>query len=181
MTRPGYVLITFVSVVGVVAASCVKTPVKLLWNVSASTPIGFYDLDPPGDLQVGDVVAVMPPKALAEFLVQRSYIGRDTPLLKHVAALPGQKLCRVGRVITVDGVPFGDALDRDRMGRDLPVWQGCRRIADGDVFLMNPSVHDSFDGRYFGPIPTSSVIGKATPLFTDEDGDGNFVWRAPAR
>ena len=38
---------------------------------------------------------------------------------------------------------------------------------------------DSLDGRYFGPIPASSVIGRALPLWTDEEGDGRFVWRAP--
>ena len=40
-------------------------------------------------------------------------------------------------------------------------------------------VPDSLDGRYFGPIPASSVIGRALPLWTDEDGDGRFVCRAP--
>ena len=35
--------------------------------------------------------------------------------------------------------------------------------------------------RYFGAIPTRTVIGKATPLYTDEAGDGRFVWRAPTR
>jgi len=46
---------------------------------------------------------------------------------------------------------------------------------------MNWDVPDSLDGRYFGPIPTSSVIGRALPLWTDEDGDGRFVWHAPTR
>ena len=76
---------------------------------------------------------------------------------------------------------FGDALDRDRRGRPLPIWQGCRKVADGDIFLMNVSVADSLDGRYFGPIAASTVIGQATPLYTDEDGDGRFVWRAETR
>ena len=62
-----------------------------------------------------------------------------------------------------------------------PVWQGCRVIAEGEVFLMNPDVGDSLDGRYFGPFPASAVIGHAIPLFTDEDGEGRFVWRAPMR
>ena len=181
MTRFGYVMATYFATIGVAIASLVSLPVKLLWNASASTPIGLYELDPPRDLKVGDLVAVMPPKALAEFLVERGYIGRDVPLLKHIAALPGQKVCRIDRTIIVDAARFGDALDRDRLGRELPVWQGCRRIADDDLFLMNPSVLDSLDGRYFGPTPANAVIGKATPLFTDEDGDGNFVWRAPTR
>jgi type IV secretory pathway protease TraF len=83
--------------------------------------------------------------------------------------------------VTVDAVPFGDALDHDRRGRPLPVWQGCRRIANGEIFLMNPSVPDSLDGRYFGPLPARDVIGKATPLYTDEAGDGRFIWRAATR
>lgn len=181
MTRFGYVMVTYFSVMGVAIASFFSLPVKLLWNASASTPIGFYDLDPARNLKVGDLVAVMPEKPLADFIVKRGYIGRGVPLLKHIAALPGQKVCRTGNAVAVDAVPFGDALDHDREGRELPVWQGCRRIADGDLFLMNPSVPDSLDGRYFGPTPARDVIGKATPLYTDEAGDGRFVWRAPTR
>jgi type IV secretory pathway protease TraF len=98
--------------------------------------------------------------------------------LKRVAAVPGQRVCRTGLAITVDGVPMGDALDRDRRGRPLPVWQGCRSVATGDLFLMNPDVRDSLDGRYFGPIPARGVIGRAIPLYTDEAGDGRFIWRA---
>ena len=29
---------------------------------------------------------------------------------------------------------------------------------------MNWEVRDSLDGRYFGPLPASAVIGRATPL-----------------
>ena len=43
---------------------------------------------------------------------------------------------------------------------------------------MNPGVKDSLDGRYFGVLPASSIIGRATPVWTDEAGDGRFVWRA---
>ena len=181
MTRFGYIMTTYFVTMGVAVASFFSLPVKLLWNASASTPIGFYDLDLSRDLKVGDLVAVMPDEPLADFMVERGYVGRNVPLLKHVAALPGQQVCRIGRSTTVDAVPLGDALDRDRIGRDLPVWQGCRRIADGELFLMNADVRDSLDGRYFGPIPARTVIGRATPLYTDEAGDGRFVWRAAVR
>jgi len=181
MTRFGYVMVTYFSLMAIAIGSCVSLPVKLLWNASASVPIGFYDLERPRPLQVGDLVAVMPEKPLADFMVGRGYIGRGVPLLKHIAALPGQEVCRTGHAVTVDAVPFGDALDHDRRGRPLPVWQGCHRIADGDIFLMNPSVPDSLDGRYFGPLPGRDVIGKATPLYTDEAGDGRFIWRAATR
>ncbi len=48
MTRFGYVMVTYFSAMGVAIASCISLPAKLLWNASASTPIGFYDLDAPG-------------------------------------------------------------------------------------------------------------------------------------
>ena len=103
----------------------------------------------------------MPDEPLADFMVERGYIGRGVPLMKYVAALPGQTICRTGSTVTVDAVPLGDALDRDKRGRELPVWHGWRRIAKGDIFLMNPDVPDSLDGRYFGPISDRTVIGKA--------------------
>lgn len=177
MTRFGTVMVTYFACVGVAIASVVSLPVKLVWNASASTPIGLYDLDPAHHLAVGDLVAAMPPSSVAELMVSRGYIGRHVPLLKHIAALPGQVVCRTGTAVTVNGHRLGDALARDRAGRPLPVWQGCRRIAADEIFLMNPAVPDSFDGRYFGPIATRSIIGKATPLYTDQQGDGHFVWR----
>lgn len=178
MTRFGYVMTTYFSAMGVAFTAFVSLPLRLVWNASASVPIGFYDVAAPGALHDGDLVAVDPPAPLADWMVERGYIGRSVPLLKHVAALPGQTVCRTGNAITVDAVPFGDALDRDKRGRDLPVWQGCRRIAADEIFLLNPDVPDSLDGRYFGPLPVHTIIGKATPLYTDEDGDGRFVWRA---
>jgi conjugative transfer signal peptidase TraF len=181
MSRFGYVMVTYFSVMGVAVASFIPTPLRLVWNASASVPIGLYDLAPTPSLETGDLVALLPDKPLADFMVERGYIGRGVPLLKRVMALPGQEVCRIGLAITVDHVPLGEALDRDRLGRPLPVWQGCQKIAQGDLFVMNPEVPDSLDGRYFGPIPVRAVIGKATPIYTDEEGDGRFVWRAPTR
>jgi conjugative transfer signal peptidase TraF len=181
MTRFGYVMVTYFSVMGFAVAAFVPTSPRLVWNASASVPIGLYELEPAGDIDVGDLVAVTPEKALADFMVERRYIGRGVSLLKHVAALPGQEVCRTADAVTVDGVLFGEALERDRMGRELPSWQGCRRIARDEIFLMNPSVPDSLDGRYFGPIQARTVTARAAPLYTDEEGDGRFVWRAATR
>ncbi|ODU18115.1 MAG: S26 family signal peptidase [Sphingomonas sp. SCN 67-18] len=181
MSRFAYVMTTYLAVMLMGILSIVSFAPKLIWNASASTPIGLYAIDAPGRLDVTDLVAVRAPEPLATFLSDGGYLPRGVPLMKHVAALPGQRICRNGKAITVDGIAMGDALDHDRRGRPLPIWQGCRVVADGELFLMNWQVRDSLDGRYFGPLPTSSVIGRATPLYTDEDGDGRFVWRAPTR
>ncbi|WP_336741436.1 S26 family signal peptidase [Aureimonas altamirensis] len=180
MTRARYIILTAAALATVIANG-VPTAPRLVWNASASVPVGFYTIAPVDRLEVPDLVAVLPPEPVAAFMVARGYVARGVLLLKHVVGLPGQRLCRHGRAITVDAVPLGEARDRDSRGRDLPVWQGCRIIAEGEIFLMNLDVGDSLDGRYFGPFPASAVIGRATPLFIDEDGGGRFVWRAPTR
>ncbi|MUZ65668.1 S26 family signal peptidase [Agrobacterium vitis] len=179
MSRFGYVMVTYFMTMGIAIASFIDFPKTLIWNASASTPIGLYRLESPRHLAVTDLVAVRAPEAFVDLMVERGYIGRGVPLMKRVAGLPGQEVCRRDHAITVDGVPMGDALDRDHLGRPLPDWQGCRRIAEGEIFLMNWAVHDSLDGRYFGPMPASAVIGRALPVWTDEDGDGRYVWGAP--
>lgn len=142
MTRFGYVMATYFAAMGIAVAAFIPTPTKLIWNATASAPIGFYTVEPADAVAVPELVAIMPPEPLERFMVERGYVGRGVPLLKRVLGLPGQRVCRTGLVITVDGVEMGDALQRDRIGRDLPVWQGCRIIGDGEIFLMNWEVRD---------------------------------------
>lgn len=181
MTRFGYVMTTYFTVMLIGGLSFIHITPRLIWNASASTPVGLYAIARSPQLEVTDLVAVSAPEPLASFLAERGYLPRGVPLLKRVAALPGQQVCRTGAHVAVDGIAMGEALTRDRLGRDLPIWQGCRRIADDEIFLMNWSAEDSFDSRYFGPVSAGSIIGRATPLYTDEDGDGRFEWRAAAR
>lgn len=181
MTRFGLITATALAAIGVSYPGLAPMPTKLIWNASASAPIGFYTVAPADRLDVPELVAVDPPALLAGFLDTRGYVPEGVPLMKRVRAVAGQIVCRTGLVITVDGIEAGAALERDRAGRDLPVWQGCERIPGGAVFLMNWQVRDSFDGRYFGLTPTSQIIGLAVPLWTDEGGDGRFRWRATTR
>lgn len=144
---------------------CAHPAPWLLWNASASVPIGLYAVHPVGPLRAGQLLIVRPPAPLARFLAARRYLPMGVPLIKHAAALPGQMVCRRGRVITVDGKVVAKALDHDTHEMTLPVWQGCQKIAPHEVFLLNIGVPDSLDGRYFGPLPDATIIGRATPLW----------------
>jgi conjugative transfer signal peptidase TraF len=143
-------------------------PPWLVWNASASVPIGLYAVDTIIDAHTGDLVVVRPPEPLALFLADRGYLPRGVPLLKHVAAVAGQRVCRIGRSVTVDAIEMAEARERDGRGRALPVWEGCRVIRRDEVFLMNPQSTDSLDGRYFGPLPATSVVGRAIPLWVHQ-------------
>jgi conjugative transfer signal peptidase TraF len=163
-------LLTTLGVAVVVVSTIAAKPTALyIWNASESVPIGLYRLRPVGGLAVTDLVAVMPPEPLATFLADANYLPRGIPMLKRVLALPEQTVCRDNLTITVDKIEVGEARERDSRGRPLPIWQGCRVIADGEVFLMNWQSADSLDGRYFGALPTSAIIGTAEPLWTGEE------------
>lgn len=178
MTRFGYVMTTYFSVLAIGGLAFVHVSPKLIWNASASAPIGLYAVASDDDFSVGDLVVVDPPKRLASYLDERGYLPEGVPLLKHIAALPGQRFCRAGDTVTVDNVIVAQAKPHDRFGRDLPIWQGCHIVAGAELFLLNRNHSDSLDGRYFGALPADAVIGRAVPVLTDEDGDGRYVWRA---
>ena len=167
--RLATLLPTLAAVTLVLATIGTRPLPRFVWNASESVPVGLYFLRPAGRLAVTDLVAVLPPESLATFLADGDYLPRGVPLLKRVLALPGQTVCRVEFTITVDQIEMGAARERDSRDRRLPTWQGCRVVADGEVFLMNWQSAASLDGRYFGVLPMSAIIGKAEPLWTGEE------------
>lgn len=160
------------------AAIAVTDPLpRIVWNASASAPIGLYRIQPDRDPPLGTLVAVAPPQRLGRWMVVRGYLGENVPLLKHVAAKAGQRVCRIGSVVSVDGRPAAVALIDDRMRRPLPVWRGCRTLGADELLLLNPAHRDSLDGRYFGPLRTATVLGRAIPILTRTTPNAPLTWR----
>lgn len=151
---------------------------RLIWNASASAPIGLYGIERDASPRVGDLVAIRPPTSLGAYLAARNYLPLGVPLLKRVAALPGARVCRSGVFITVDGRAVARTLARDRLGRPLPIWLGCRIVGTHELFLVN-AAPDSLDGRYFGPLPALALIGIARPVLTRDAPDTPLRWRSP--
>ena len=167
--RLATIVVTFGAVAFVVMSTMGEATPAYIWNASKSVPIGLYRLQPADRLAVTELVAVRPPEPLATFLDLNGYLPIGVPMLKRVLALPGQTVCRKGLAISVDAIDVGEALSRDSRGRPLPGWQGCRVVGTDELFLMNWQSEDSLDGRYFGFVPQSSVIGKALPVWTREE------------
>ncbi|MOA39652.1 Peptidase S26 [compost metagenome] len=61
-------------------------------------------------------------------------------------------------------MPVATLLPADHLGRPLSSWQPCRRLADGELFLLSTTQPASFDSRYFGPLQASAVLGTAQPI-----------------
>jgi conjugative transfer signal peptidase TraF len=167
MSRLGYLVITcFLAEAAIIFSLIPHTP-RLLWNESASVRIGLYSLRPASDLRVGDLVVDKPSAGLSRYMASRRYLPADASLLKYVAAVSGQNVCRRGMIVSIDGQAIATALAKDRANRPLPVWQGCHTLKPSEIFLLSPAIADSFDGRYFGAVPLDTVTARAKPIWTE--------------
>lgn len=147
-------------------AALATSPPQLVYNPSDSVPTGWYRIAPIGSLATGDLVLVCLPADAMVLAAQRGYLPSTVPLLKTVAAIAPQRVCVRGDHVMVDGQFTARQLHRDRQGRALPAWQGCRRLVGDELFLLG-NKPESFDSRYFGPVPAGAVIGQARPLWRE--------------
>jgi conjugative transfer signal peptidase TraF len=137
----------------------------LVWNATPSVPRGLYAVTAPTDIVAGDLVIASPPAAIAGLAAARHYLPRGVPLVKRVAAVPGEPICASGELLRAPRGVLVRRLRRDSGRRLLPWWQGCGRLPATAYLLLVPDVAASFDGRYFGPVARDRIIGKAHPLW----------------
>lgn len=137
---------------------------RLVYNATASVPVGFYWVDSVKVVRRGDNLLIRTPEAVRDLADRRQYLPRTVPMIKVVAALDGDVVCASGDAVWINGQKVVVRLRADSQGRPLPRWTGCHRLAGSDVFFLNAHVRDSFDGRYFGVVDRGLVLGKVRPL-----------------
>lgn len=160
-------LLGAVAVAALGVASASEFAPRLVWNASASAPMGLYTVSQK-KFERGDYVVVAPAPRIQALIDERGYLPPATPLLKRVAARSGARICRDKDSISIDGVVVAHALLRDSKGRTLPVWSGCKTLKADEIFLLNDHAQ-SLDGRYFGATKTAFVIGVARPVWTQAE------------
>ncbi len=150
--------------VALVGVTIVAPPApRLVWNRSASAPLGLYAITYRSTIRQNSTVLARPPVTVRRFAAIRRYLPLNVPLVKRVAAVPGDEICARGAAIFVNGREIVRRQMRDARGRSLPWWNGCHRLRDGQFLLLN-SPAGSFDGRYFGVSERADIIGKAHRL-----------------
>lgn len=146
-------------------APLVFAPAPLLvWNVTASAPLGLWRRTT-GGAQRGAWMLVRLPDGVADFASRRRYLPSNVPMVKRIAALSGDTVCRFGGTVSVNGAVAATALAQDAKGRALPTWHGCRQLGPDEVFLLTVPPA-SFDSRYFGALRSANLMERITPLWT---------------
>jgi conjugative transfer signal peptidase TraF len=166
----GIMLTGYCAVAALVIPAFVRPAPRLVWNASASVPVGLYSARPAARAGRGDLVAAHAPAPIARLMAERHYLPLGVPMLKHVGAVAGQTVCRSLTTVLIDAKPVAEARRLDGLRRPLPIWSGCRTLRAGEVFLLNPASPESFDGRYFGPIPARGIVAVLTPLWLPHGG-----------
>lgn len=173
MTRRGVTaaLCATGSIIGALAAIGAIGGFRL--NLTPSEPLGIWRIEPLHRAAIaGDLVFICPPaKPRFEEARQRGYLrrglcaGRFAPLIKTVAALPGQRI-DIGVNVEIDGEVLGSSRIRktDGEGRAINPYPGGT-VPPGHLYLHS-SFASSYDSRYFGPVPDSSLLGLARPVLT---------------
>lgn len=144
--------------------SLLRTRPALVWNFTASAPCGLYRIERRAP-RMGELVVLRPEEPLAEIARTLGALHQTWLLLKPLAARSGDTVCRVGAILSVNGHKVASARTFDRKHRKLPTWQGCRKLGASEVLLVSHHPR-SFDGRYFGPVPATDILGVARPVLT---------------
>ena len=137
------------AIVPLAASSLWNPPTLLVWNVSASAPIGLYRVHAGEPVRRGDMVVAWTPEPARSLAARRHYLPANVPLVKRVAAVAGDRVCAAGSRVSINGRRVATRQKSDAAGRPMPWWTGCRRLDQGEYLLLMDRA-DSFDGRYFG-------------------------------
>ncbi|MEZ5897212.1 MAG: S26 family signal peptidase [Parvularculaceae bacterium] len=164
--RRKFIAVSLVAIAAIGVASAISFAPKLVWNASASAPVGLYKIEKSA-LEVGDFVLVSPSEEAAKLIAERGYLPQDIPLIKRVAALSGDQICREDSAIFINNTFVATAQNVDSLGRNMPTWSGCFTLRNNEIFLLNDH-EKSLDGRYFEATKASDVIGVARPVWKRE-------------
>ena len=154
---------------GLLAATVVTIAPKMFFiNTTSSLPVGLYVRIPGGEYRRGDYI-VYEPDETTKTLVS-GYGWHDTEphtFLKIVGGVAGDRYSvdEKTKFFTIEGNYAGQVYETDSKGNSLPQIRGEFTVEQGRILPIatNPR---SFDGRYTGTIPITSIKAKVMPLLT---------------
>ena len=103
MRLPSTLLISaVVCAVICIAASAPRAPL-LVWNATASAPLGLYFRTSSSAVNKGDLLLVHTPARIAAYAAGRGYLPMHVPLIKRAAAISGDVICAKGETVWLNG------------------------------------------------------------------------------
>jgi signal peptidase I len=122
------------------------------------------------DYKRGDVIVFEPPQGYTEN-------GQNVPFIKRVIGVAGDLVEIQNDSVYVNGVKLDEPYVYEGQPTTPLTGQSSWRVPAGDLFVLGDHREASQDSRVFGPIPKSSVIGRAWLRYWPLS---QFGWVSPA-
>lgn len=142
-------------------------------NMTASYPIGIYQVDENKTIARGEMILFCPPpQGMILAGAKRGYIaagicpGNITPLQKRIVGVAGDEITTTHAGVFINGELQKNSViyRNDYQGNPLPMYKGGV-LQEGEIFVMSDYNDRSFDSRYFGAVPSKNIIGHTKPMF----------------
>jgi signal peptidase I len=132
-------------------------------------------LFPYRDIRRGDIIIFKKPG---------DDINPGNVLVKRAVGLPGDTLEVKGGALAVNGAPADGPhvqhIPHDPSPHDPRDEFGPLRVPPANYFGMGDNRDNSFDSRFWGPIPRENVFGRLSLLYWSYEAEPNsHVWRGP--
>ena len=136
---------------------------KFIYGPRLEVPLTQWSLGQlPGfrEPRAGDVVVFIYPKE------------RDKDFIKRIVAVAGQTVESRGNTLMIDGKKVEDA--HAHYEKRDHVDFGPYTVPAGHVFVMGDNRDESYDSRFWGPVPIQDIKGLAMVIYWSWGGE-NFV------
>jgi len=146
-------------------------------NQTESEPIGIYKRVPLTDLKSGDFVIIDVPESARPYIYGRHWAEPGTPILKEVGALEGVRCIVRKQSFYINDQYIGMISSQDLDGLPLPELKPGQYTVSKDHFMaVSTYNNNSFDSRYIGEIPITSIRAKVVPwlIFDAERNSGEL-------
>ena len=145
-------------------------------NLSDSEPWGLYRLTKfTGHLDKGELIIMKVPVQARPYVYGRGWLPKGRLLLKNVGALTGDQVTITNDKISINQKDIGPVFQQDHQGKPLPKLRGSFRIQPGYFLPLATAIPNSFDGRYFGPVPLRLIVGEAIPVLIFKPQSGKYI------
>lgn len=99
----------------------------------------------------GDIVVFSPPD---------TYHGNKSDLIKRIVAVGGDEVEVREGALWLNGVRQDEGYIKEPMQDNFEK----KKVAPGQFFMMGDNRNDSFDSRYWGPVPRENLKGRAVRI-----------------
>ncbi|MDR0453836.1 MAG: S26 family signal peptidase [Deferribacteraceae bacterium] len=97
------------------------------------------------------------------YLIEYHGNGYSGLINKKAVCMPGENVERIYDMFFCEDVPIGKIqFTHDESGNEYPQYDGGKLT--GSVFVIGDALN-SYDSRYFGPLPVTSFRREVTPLW----------------